>query len=822
MGFWAVLLIEIGLTLLWEWIRPKPKFDDPQPSSLGDFNLPTALEGRPIPILWGTCKIPGPNVLWYGDLDARAITKNQKTGLFSSEDVTIGYQYFLGLQYGLCAGEIDTIAGVFFDDKVAEFSGVDMGEFARLTFDLPDFFGGENQEGGISGEMDIYYGSRTQLPNDYLEAKLGEDLPAYRGLCYAVLRQMYLGNSPYLKPIAFAFRRTPNGINLTGDKHNVFGDANPACMIYEILTNPPSQNGLGISPGLIDVENFKEVGGTLFWEGLGLSMLVDSSTSGGQLIQEILRHIDGVLFTDPETGLLTLKLARMDYLPSYLTILDDDTVDQLTLSRPDWSETRNVVKIKYIDRADGFVEKVAQAQELASIDLRSGEVAMEEIPFLGISNAAQAQAIAARSLKTLAYPLAVISFRAKRKAWSFRPGTPFRLQYSPLGIADMVCRVTRISYGTLTDGWITIDAAEDIFAVAWTGYSPPSPSGWTNPSGDVPAVLAQGAMAAPWEAVKSLSPPPSVAHRAIGVAMRGSPGITGGFNLYTDVPGASWSWPQKLHQSTPTAVLASGLSRTDTEIVIQDGKDLDRVHTIGSAEFGAGQNIAVLGAGELSVMEEWIAFQTVTDNHDGTFTLSGLARGCLDTIPGAWDPGSRIWIVSHGFGLVDIAGPVYPALGRNGKLRVQPFNNNGVRDFSLCQDSLARIDAVDRALLANLPTRIQINGAAFPSSVSGDLVFSWRHRNRLGSWSWSTSGETDEIEPSSRYFLYIQGKIGGPGGGTKEVHFEITTEGYTYPESQELIDFGWINTHLLVMVITLSNGSENSWTYFLHEFDRIP
>jgi len=49
--------------------------EKPQAASLDDFSLPTAEEGRPIPVVFGTVLITGPNVVWAGDLKADPIKK---------------------------------------------------------------------------------------------------------------------------------------------------------------------------------------------------------------------------------------------------------------------------------------------------------------------------------------------------------------------------------------------------------------------------------------------------------------------------------------------------------------------------------------------------------------------------------------------------------------------------------------------------------------------------------------------------------------------------------------------------------------------------
>lgn len=54
-------------------LAPKPP--KPKPAALEDFDIPVAEQGRPVPVVFGTVLITGPNVLWYGDLRTTAITE---------------------------------------------------------------------------------------------------------------------------------------------------------------------------------------------------------------------------------------------------------------------------------------------------------------------------------------------------------------------------------------------------------------------------------------------------------------------------------------------------------------------------------------------------------------------------------------------------------------------------------------------------------------------------------------------------------------------------------------------------------------------------
>jgi hypothetical protein len=67
-----VILLIISLAVSYA-MRPKPQ--DAKAAGLSDFQVPTAEDGRVLPVLFGTRDIEGPNVVWYGDLDVKPIKK---------------------------------------------------------------------------------------------------------------------------------------------------------------------------------------------------------------------------------------------------------------------------------------------------------------------------------------------------------------------------------------------------------------------------------------------------------------------------------------------------------------------------------------------------------------------------------------------------------------------------------------------------------------------------------------------------------------------------------------------------------------------------
>lgn len=124
----------------------------------------------------------------------------------SSKKQTVGYQYFLGMHQILTHGPVDFMSKYTVDERLA-WQGQSTG--GSIFVNAPNLFGGEGREGGVQGTMDLEMGAQDQMPNDYLQSKLGNggNIPAFRTVVGIVMRQMYLGNNPYLKKNAFRLQR---------------------------------------------------------------------------------------------------------------------------------------------------------------------------------------------------------------------------------------------------------------------------------------------------------------------------------------------------------------------------------------------------------------------------------------------------------------------------------------------------------------------------------------------------------------------------------------------------------------------------------------
>lgn len=127
----------------------------------------------------------------------------------SSKKQTVGYKYYLGMHMILTHGPADFLRRITVDSKTAASGFYTSGP---ISINKPNLFGGEKREGGVVGTVDFKMGEPTQGRNDYLQARLGSNIPAFRGVVGVVLRQVYLGVNPYLKRWAFRLQR----INVRG------------------------------------------------------------------------------------------------------------------------------------------------------------------------------------------------------------------------------------------------------------------------------------------------------------------------------------------------------------------------------------------------------------------------------------------------------------------------------------------------------------------------------------------------------------------------------------------------------------------------------
>lgn len=697
----ALLLLIAGVALI------KPRLSKPKAAGLEDFSFPTAAE-RPIQVLAGTRRISGPNVLWYGDLKTSPIKKVTKTG-FSSKKTTIGYRYYMGVQLGICHGPDVILRGVKIGDKMA-WTGTSTG--GAISIDKPTLFGGdENGSGGISGTLRFYPGTLTQAPSDYLIDQVGAELVSpIRGVSYAVMEGMYIGNSSSPQAVAFDVSRFPKSPDDRYGEYEQIGlDANPAFFIYEMLVNGMYGADMGFTS--IDVNSITAAAKILHEEGLGISVAIDSSSAVGDVVDEVLKVIQGSHNTDPATGALKLKLIRNDYVADDLPVLTPSIVKNLTgFTRGSLETAVNELKVKFTSIEDDFTERTVIAQN-NGLRIHKGDSDSQTMTMSMISTRDNAAKVAMREMTAISVPLATCKAECTRAPAHSEVGDVVRLTWPDLGIENMVMRVTGVDLGAPQDGSVRLTLVQDVFGVFLSVYADGSERQWTKPTFDPVDITRFDIVDAPVIlTTNQTTGSVLVVAENPGVALDYQMQLKGGVDSdYVDAGAMPF---------TPlfSTVAAMGTGWTDASLVLSGpSAELSSI-TADEVRQGLGLMLIVSALGK-----EWISYQTAAAGNSTTVTLGLINRGLFNTRPLAHPAGARVWAVSEGFGVTDWQ----YAKSESVSLRMLPRTQTGVIDVD---DAVVHSYSVPGSNVAPwMPGRVRVNGVD-GGQISGVATVTWRKR----------------------------------------------------------------------------------------------
>lgn len=688
--------------------RMQPKAEKPTAAGLEDFSFPSAAE-RPIQVLAGTRRISGPNVLWYGDLRTTAI-KTVTKGMFSSKKTVTGYRYHMGVQLGICHGPDVQLREIKFGDDVA-WSGLSTG--GPIMIDKPALFGGDtNGSGGVSGTLRFYPGALTQTANEYMVGKVGSDLvSAIRGVSYCVMEGMYIGNSSSPQATSFVVSRFPKSPDERFKDYEQIGlDANPAFFIYEMITHGLYGADLGYSS--IDLDSFTSAAKTLFDEGLGISAVIDSSTTAGDVINDVKRVIQGSLQTDPATGALKLRLIRNDYVVDDLPLLDQSNIKNLSgFTRGSLDTAITEVKLKYTSIDDDFTERTVIAQNNA-LRIHKGDSDGQVVQMPMISTRDTASKIVMREMASASVPLATCTAECNRGPAHTEVGDVVRLSWPAEGVDNLVMRVTGVDLRAPQDGSVRLTLVQDVFGVFMSIYADGSERTWTKPTFEATDITRFDIIDAPTILTTNQT--------------------TGSVLVVAENPGVALDYQLQLRGGVDSGYVDAGAMPftplfSTTKVMGTAWTDVNLVLSGPSAELssitgdevrqGLGLMLIVSAVGR-----EWVSYQTAAAGNSTTVTLGMVNRGLFNTRPLAHPAGARVWAVSEGFGVTDWQ----YARSESVSLMMLTRTQTGGLDV---EDAAVHSYSVSGANVAPwAPGRVRVNGVE-GGQISGVATLTWRKRD---------------------------------------------------------------------------------------------
>ena len=618
-----------------------------------------------------------------------------------------GYMYYLGIHFVICHGPVDKFIKLYFEDRLA-WEGDIMDTIQYVN--QPGLYGGYRHGGGVYGNMSVNSGKSDQTQDTYLKAQLGDDVPAFRGVFSIVFRQMQLGFSPYLKRPAFMVQRihktSADETQWYDAKAAIGTDMNPSHIIRECLTDRAW--GMGYDSANMG-DSFTTVADTLYTEGMGMSMIWNTSTRLKNFIDEIKKHINATLYIDRSTGLFEIKLIRDDYVIEDLPEFDQSNITKImNFRRMTVADLTSEVVIVYTDQ-DTDNDATVTARNLALVN-QQGVAVGTRLEFKGFTSRAIATLVANRELKTLSYPLAACDLHVNQAASELNIGDPIKVVYPNYGIESLIMRVMSIDFGDITDNIIKLNCVEDVFGTDDIAYTVPPGSIWAPIMGDPTAVTNRIYNEIPyWDLIQVLG------ETLVGLlgTDAGYFGVTGeqpqasnvNASLYVDSGGGyEESTDSDLVDFCQVCTITADITELATSLVISTISNTTLI-TVGT--------YAVIG-------DEIIIIDSVASN------LLGVTRGAGDTVPAEHDADDTIFFVQDFYGSDDIE------YADSESVSFKLLSRTNTEELDIGDATADTLTFDSRQIRPYPPGQFKINGTYYPTTiVEGDIVVTWVARNRI-------------------------------------------------------------------------------------------
>jgi hypothetical protein len=544
---------------------------------------------------------------------------------------------------------------------------------------------------------------------------------------------------------------------------------------------------------------------TLYSEGFGLNLIWTRQQPIENFIGQVIDHIGGILYTDPEQGTFELKLLRDDYWVESLPQLGPDEIVRLErFERAQWGELPNELTVVYTDWQTGS-DATVTVENLAAIQLQGG-VINQRRDYPGVNYGPLAARLALRDLRALGSPLARLSLTVVRNTLDRAPlpGDVLLLNWPRLGIDQMVVRVTGIDTGTLGATEWRIEAVEDVFGMTNTVLSSPPPHFEEPTTEPLPPSLVLAVEIPYWELARRLS-------RADLAYLTDTDTYLGALATAGGVGQLNWQMCVGATSGDLIAVVDEDyapLLRLDMALPATESDALNiPVTAITQPERLAIGDYAYLVDASGAIQEAVAIFAFDTANATIDF-----ARGILDTTPQHHALGTRLvgvgeWLASESTERAPGESVFVGAIPRTSTDQGSPV-------LALNGQSIV---PEGRQALPYAPGRIRINNQIEPHSVAGDLVIAWAHRDRTQQTAYLVQQNEGDIGPEQGVTYTV--RIGNRIGATVHTESDLIGTDFVWSAAVAALETGTQGDRITIEISAERDGLR-SWQSQVRVMDR--
>lgn len=560
------------------------------------------------------------------------------------------------------------------------------------------------------------------------------------------------------------------------------GDINAIHKIREIITDDTAMNK---PEAMINDANFIAAADRIWDEGLGVSGSF-TEKSCKEAIDELLYHIEAGIRVNRQTGLYEIVLFRDDLLDlDNAQLFDKSNIKTFSIETANIDDVINSVNVNYYDR-DNIKDSSFSLDELGSI--LSNQSNAETLDFPYFMNRRNAELVGNWKLKQLSTPTRKGSFTTgKYDARKINRYDVVKLTWHNQNMIEVPIRIMKIGLGDGRDNTVTLDWVEVIpySSIVFPTINVDPPTSNVLP----PQPNNSIAFEMPYyEAVQrfgqtqvdtELANNPDLGYLMVATKKPQNNSINA--LLFTD-NGTGYQ-QASIVDYCPVVQLDQNISYLDTSFAVKN------VSSISQAEVGT----LILCDEELMVYQ----------NYDDVTKILTVKRAALDTVPKPHLQ-DAVFYFYDAFSAFDSEQYVLSEVIDAKVLTTTP---SGVQELADATALSVEMDA--RSIRPYPPANVKINDEYYPDIVSGNIILTWVHRNRIQQTGGSILGWTDSgvsVEAGVQYFAKLYKQTG------ELLLTKTSTSNSISFDQNEFSD-----TYLRLDVFSQRDGFD-SYQFFSHEF----
>ncbi len=746
----------------------------------GSIPTPLAEPGRPIPYGVGRFRVVRPNAIWYGNLrPIYEVTSEVETtgdeeyepvsgGAVKTEEEivtktykTIGYN--LSMQFSICLGPGVVLRAMGVGEQTL-WTGTAGPARTEITV--------ASNETIISGKVIFSGGDFDQLPDPFLEEFIDPyQLPGYIGVAHIIIADLRVDQLGSAYPW-FEVERFPNPLGLSSGDNRIGDDLNLASALADYVGS--EWGGAGAGTDAIGT-SFATAAATLANEGNAVSLQLDQENTAADIIKLLSIQADGIVYEDPDTGLVEFKLFRRASIDplnvAKLTSTNSSRIGRF--ERDAWPATRNKLRVTYTRRDKGYERDSILGYTFNAINDRFKANRSATIDFPICNTTDLAKTLLARELGKAGVPLSAGEVETTRTGGvgDLLPGDPVQVL-----MADRVQPITGFATRVRRFG-----LSENRLIVSFLEY----PSQNANVVFDAETGLGDALTIGPVKptAVVIKQAPIFLARRAVGTSTT----VTNTLLRAIVLPTPDSHLQASFHAFVSNRPGAGGLvgvvrasdyptvGKLESAMGQFDDMDDGTISSIDVADvinpiFMQSEGATGVTEGRLFMMidDEILSFEGASENLDGSWTLTNVHRALLDTAPQAHAANASVFIIGSNFSMIS-SGFKYPS-AYVPQWRIT--SNTAFAEGNPETDYVATTSfdmTFNRLILPPRPHDTKIEGAARSTSLTNvfgevglilspgeeiDVTWRTRSRNALTVSKQTDAAEDSELDPYGDYQLH--------------------------------------------------------------------